>query len=71
MNENERGVTPANVTAITVDRPGCDWRVIIEQGNGDVIKMLELTDAERAQLAFMLESAQASPLHVSFVDVGR
>ena len=71
MNEDEHGITPANVTAITVDCPGRDYRVIIEQGNGNVIKMLELTDGERVQLAFMLESAQASPLHVSFVDFSR
>jgi hypothetical protein len=69
VNEDERGITPANVTAITVDRPGPDWRVIIEQGNGDVIKLFELTDMERAQLGMMLESGNSYSL--SFVDFSR
>ena len=48
MNEDERGITPADVTSITVDRPGRDWRVIIEQGNGDVIALRADRDGARA-----------------------
>lgn len=74
MNEDERGITPANVTAITIDRPGRDWRVIIEQGNGAVIKMFELTEMERVQLGIMLDSEPGTPPlieHVGFVDFDR
>ena len=74
MNEDERGITPADVTAITIDRPGRDWRVIIEQGNGDVIKVLELTEMERIQLGLMLDSEPGKPPltdRVSFVDFTR
>jgi len=72
MNEDERGITPADVTAITVEPlAGGDWRVIIEQGNGDVIKMVDLTEMERVQLGLMLDSDPGMPPltgHVSFVD---
>ena len=74
MNEDEGGITPANVTSITIDRPGRDWRVIIEQGKGDVIKMFELTEMERIQLGLMLDSDPGKPLlmgSVSFVDFDR
>jgi hypothetical protein len=66
VNEDEHGITPPNVTAITIDRPGRDWRVIIEQGNGDVIKMFELTEMERVQLGFMLPLPALAD-HVGFV----
>lgn len=67
MNEDERGITPADVTAITLEKlDGGDWRVVIEQGNGVVVKMFELTDMERIQLAMMLENVSLA--HVSFVD---
>lgn len=80
MNEDERGITPADVTAITVEplgEPGIQsrsWRVVIEQGNGDVIKMFELTEMERIQLAAMLCSEPGTPPlldHVGFVDFSR
>lgn len=73
MNEDKRGVTPANVTAMTVEPVGSGWHVIIEQGNGDVIKDIELTSLEAAQLGIMLSSATTyTPLrHVEFVDVFR
>ena len=74
VNEDERGITPAGETSITIDRPGRDWRVIIEQGNGDVIKMFDLTEMERMQLAAMLGTeplVQPSLNHVSFVDFTR
>ncbi len=70
MNEDENGITPANVTAMTMDRVGRDWQVVIEQGNGNVIKMFELTEMERVQLAFMLGS-EPGTYHVSFMDVTR
>jgi hypothetical protein len=67
MNEDERGITPANVTAMTLESlDDGNWRVTIEQGNGDVIKLFELTDMERIQLAMMLENEFCE--HVSFVD---
>ena len=59
---------------MTIDRPGRDWRVIIEQGNGDVIKMLDLTDIERVNLSLMLdfESGGSPPMDaVSFTDFTR
>jgi coenzyme F420-reducing hydrogenase beta subunit len=74
VNEDEHGITPANVTAITIDRPGRDWRVIIEQGNGDVIKMFELTEMERVQLACMICTDPGTPPlldSVGFVDFDR
>ena len=80
MNEDERGITPANVTAITVEplgEPGIQsrsWRVIIEQGNGDVIKMFELTEMERIQLACMICTEPGEPptlTHIGFLDFAR
>ena len=74
MNEDERGITPADVTAITVDRPGRNYRVIIERGNGDRIQMFELTEMERAQLAGMFAADPGSPasvVGVSFMDISR
>lgn len=74
MNEDERGITPPDVTSMTIDRAGRGWRVIIEQGNGDVIKMFELTDIERVNLSLMLDfESGGSPQMdaVSFVDFTR
>ena len=80
MNEDERGITPANVTAMTLEPHDGGWLVTIEQGNGAVIKTLELTDWERAQLACMLDTpgityrpgpSPGAALHVEFVDFGR
>ena len=68
MNEDERGITPANVTSMTLERRGPGWQVIIEQGNGDVIKILELTDFERWQLGAMLDQRIDS---ITFVDFWR
>ena len=74
MNEDERGITPANVTSISVSRDGDGWWVIIEQGNGDVIKDFRLTEMERIQLGMMLDSEPGKPPlmdRVSFVDFSR
>jgi len=69
VNEDERGITPADVTAITLDVvEGRSWHVTIEQGNGDVLKDIELTWVEGLQLAAMIDSRVTS---VSFVDVIR
>ena len=70
MNEDEHGITPADVTAISLDRNGDLWRVVIEQGNGDVVKTLELTEMERIQLALMLgyEPGAVAFEHCSFLD---
>ena len=71
MNEDERGITPADVTAMTVEPQGKDWLVTIEQGNGDVIKMIELTEMERVQLGLMLDSDPGKPPlidSISFLD---
>lgn len=74
VNEDEHGITPPNETSMTVEPAGDgNWRVTIEQGNGDVIKTLDLTEMERLQLAFMLGDkmgAVAYP-HCSFTDVFR
>jgi hypothetical protein len=70
VNEDERGITPADETSMTVEPCAGGSRVIIEQGNGDVIKMVELTPMERAQLAYMLDGALTT-IHVSFTDVTR
>ena len=56
MNEDEHGVTPADVTSITVERRDAEWLVTIEQGNGAVIKQIQLTNLEHMQLGFMLNS---------------
>lgn len=72
MNENERGITPPDVTAMTVEPYGRGWRVTIEQGNGDVIKTVELTSMERVRLAGLLYGgAHTARTSVSFVDVTR
>jgi hypothetical protein len=82
VNEDEHGITPPNVTAMTLEPKDGGWLVTIEQGNGDVIKTLELTDWERAQLACLLDtpavecaaprsSSGGGAVHVEFVDFGR
>jgi hypothetical protein len=71
MNEDEHGVTPAKVTAITVEAvkdPG--WLVTIERGNGGDVQLVRLTDLERVQLAGMMENP-AGLIHAEFVDVSR
>ena len=71
MNEDERGITPADVTAITVAPWGAGhWLVTIEQGNGDVIKTVELTEMERIQLGLMLgeKMGEVAVEHCSFLD---
>ena len=71
MNEDERGITPPDVTAMTLQRSRSGLReVVIEQGNGDVIKTLELTEMEALQLSVMLSSG-FDGAHVSFVDLDR
>ncbi len=75
MNEDERGVTPADVTAITIEPSSREWLVTVERGNGDVIRTIELTDMERAMLSMMLGDGLGAiskePQHVQFVDVLR
>lgn len=73
MNEDEHGITPPEVTAMSIERRGPLWWVIIEQGNGDVIKEIELTELERLQLSAMLgmEPGRPSHEHVGFADVTR
>ena len=74
MNEDEDGITPPDVTAMTIQpaRSGPGWWVIIEQGNGDMIKDIELTPMEGTQLGCMLTAyGTTGPLHVEFVDVTR
>lgn len=69
MNEDARGITPPNVTAMTVEPHGPGYIVIIEQGNGDLIKTLELTHHERALLGTLLEGSMLR--HIEFVDLSR
>lgn len=74
MNEDERGITPADSTSISIQPKGRNWRIIIEQGNGDVIKDIELTEMERIQLATILCTDPGSPVtlfDVSFLDFDR
>lgn len=73
MNEDERGITPPNVTAMTLQAHEAGWEVVIEQGNGDVIKTIGLTSMERVQLACLLEGAPGagSAVHLKFVDFTR
>jgi len=74
MNENERGITPPGETAMTLEPFASGWLVTIEQGNGDVIQTIELTDWERMQLAGMLDMPPGSgggALHVQFMDYSR
>ena len=66
MNEDEHGITPPDVTAMTLEVDGPGWLVTIEQGNGDVIKTLHLTPLERAQLGMMLSGGLVR--HVEFAD---
>lgn len=61
VNEDERGITPANVTAITVSQVSQGWRVIIERGNGDHVQMVVLTEMERIQLGSILSSEPGRP----------
>lgn len=65
MNEDEHGITPANVTSMTLEQDGPGWLVTIEQGNGNVVKTLDLTYMERAQLGMLLDGPME---HVEFVD---
>ena len=73
MNEDERGITPPNVTAMTLQAHKAGWEVVIEQGNGDVIKTIELTSMERVQLAMLLDGSPGAghAVHVEFVDFTR
>jgi hypothetical protein len=71
VNEDERGITPPGVTAITVEhREGGTCSVTVEQGNGAVLKNIELTRMERMMLAGLLQH-DSGPLHAEFVDVTR
>jgi len=69
MNEDERGITPASVTSMTLEQDGPGWLVTIEQGNGDAVKTLGLTCMERAQLLVLLDNSGMR--HVDFVDFSR
>lgn len=70
MNEDSRGITPPDVTSMTVEPHGPGWRVTIEQGNGSVIKLLELSFMECAQLGMILNGG-SGVRHVSFTDPTR
>ena len=70
MNEDEHGITPPNVTAMTIQKDDAGlWWVTIEQGNGDLIKEIRLTDMERYALTSILEFDGIE--HIDFVDVTR
>lgn len=82
MNEDERGITPQDVTAITIERKDGKpvtlteggWLVTIEQGNGDAVKLVELTETERLQLVMVLDFpplADPAVSHCGFVDFTR
>jgi len=73
MNEDERGVTPANVTAMTVEAiDDHSARIVVERGNGDSIQLIELTTQEWWSLSCMLEifaSTTGEAVHQDFVQV--
>ena len=73
MNEDEQGITPANVTAMTVEPRDDGWMVVVERGNALSVQVLTLTGMEREQLACLLEMSKNTPYAVSceFVDVLR
>ena len=72
MNEDINGITPANVTAMTLERNHGQWRLTIERGNGDSVQTLNLTEQERMTLACLLEPAPAgSHSAMQFVDLTR
>ena len=62
-------ITPADETAMTIERQGSGWFITIEQGNGDVIRTLKLTEKEYGVLGFM--ATQKWPQTVTFRDPGR
>ena len=55
MNEDERGITPADVTAMTVEASG-DFTALItvERGNGVSIQTMKLSNMECQMLAGLL-----------------
>jgi hypothetical protein len=75
VNEDARGITPSNVTAMTLEAlPGYCARVVVERGNGDSIQDIDLSFQEWRTLAGMLKSYGAClqpAIHIEFVEVGR
>ena len=57
MNEDERGITPPDVTAMTVEATG-DFTVLItvERGNGNSVQTMKLSTMEWQMLAGLLET---------------
>jgi hypothetical protein len=65
VNEDERGITPANVTAMTVEAiDDYSARAVVERGNGDSIQLIELTTQEWWALSCMLEMFAHTSGHV-------
>jgi hypothetical protein len=65
VNEDEHGITPANVTAMTVEAiDDHSARIVVERGNGDSIQLIELTTQERWTLSFLLEMFTHTSGHV-------
>ena len=62
-------ITPADETAMTTERTEDGWFVTVEQGNGDEIRTLKLTDTEYGYLGFMV--TQKWPHTITFKDPGR
>jgi hypothetical protein len=74
VNEDERGITPLEATAMTLERlPGSCVRIVVERGNGDSIQDIDLSYQEWLSLLGMLESyhARLQPaIHVEFMELG-
>lgn len=62
-------MTPADQTAMTVEKRPGGWLVTVEQGNGDKIQTLELTSRERDFLGLMM--SRGWPASVTFRDTER
>lgn len=71
MLEDERGITPPAVTAMTLEPRQGGYLLTVERGNGDVVHALELSSMERAQLGHLLVGGMSAPVSISFVDVTR
>ena len=72
MNEDERGITPANVTSMTVQQLSPDGQVgiTIERGNGDSVQTMQLSVQERLSLTGLLQMPIGDTIHLSFVELG-
>lgn len=62
-------ITPADQTAMTIERRDGGWLITVEQGNGDVIKTMTLTGQEYQYLGYM--TGRGWPHRLTFRDCAR